>query len=214
MTPISLFLADPQTLFREGLKALLAEEPFLKIIGEAATLEEASYPDHAHSPGVVLLENMSGKHPAALVHAAKQLWPQSKVIFLTAYEDKDTLAGFAQSKAAGVILKESSLSELRTAVQTVYHGGTFVTARVFPLWTRMQAAPPARCLTQREQEILRLAAQGHSVRQIAVMLSLSAKTVDAHKVNLMRKLQIHNKAHLVHYAFQNKHSDNHPACRQ
>jgi DNA-binding CsgD family transcriptional regulator len=128
------------------------------------------------------------------------------------YEDEDYLVQCLEVGAAGYVLKDTPAPQLLTAVRDVYKGGKYLSSQVLGKLvedfrsrvrdTRLR--PRISTLTPREREILKLLAEGNSVKEIAVILGLSVKTVEAHKFNLMRKLDIHNKAQLVTYAIQKK----------
>jgi len=129
------------------------------------------------------------------------------------YDDEDYLSECVEMGAHGYILKESPIDQLLTAIREVHRGGSYLSPR---LLTRLVAdfrqqgrdgtprQPRFGTLTKREREILKMLAEGCSVKEIATSFDLSVKTVEAHKFNLMRKLDIHNKAQLVQYAIQKK----------
>jgi len=128
------------------------------------------------------------------------------------YDDEDYLAECVEIGAEGYILKDSPAEQLLTAVREVHRGGSYLSPRLlarlvdgFRLYGRGNSGQsPFRSLTKREREILKMLAEGRSVKEIATSFNLSVKTVEAHKFNLMRKLDIHNKAQLVTYAIQKK----------
>jgi DNA-binding NarL/FixJ family response regulator len=139
--------------------------------------------------------------------------PEAKVIFLSMYDDEDYLAECVEMGANGYVLKDSPADQLTTAIREVQRGGTFLSPRLLARLVddlRMQGrggpirSPRFGTLTKREREILKMLAEGKSVKEIAASFDLSVKTVEAHKFNLMRKLDIHNKAQLVQYAIQKK----------
>jgi two-component system response regulator NreC len=139
--------------------------------------------------------------------------PETKVIFLSMYDDEDYLSECMSMGASGYILKDSPAEQLLTALREVHRGGSYLSPR---LLTRlvddfrnngqagMVRPPRFGTLTKREREILKMLAEGRSVKEIAGNFDLSVKTIEAHKFNLMRKLDIHNKAQLVQYAIQKK----------
>jgi two-component system response regulator NreC len=138
--------------------------------------------------------------------------PDTKVVFLSMYDDDDYLAECVDMGASGYVLKDSPAEQLVTAIREVFRGGSYLSPRLLTRLVddlRMQNRGPARqprfgTLTKREREILKMLAEGKSVKEIASSFELSVKTVEAHKFNLMRKLDIHNKAQLVQYAIQKK----------
>ena len=138
--------------------------------------------------------------------------PDTKVVFLSMYDDEDYLAECLDIGASGYVLKDSPAEQLVAAIREVSRGGSFLSPRLLTRLVdgfRMQGHASTRqprfgTLTKREREILKMLAEGKSVKEIAGTFDLSVKTVEAHKFNLMRKLDIHNKAQLVQYAIQKK----------
>src|ERR1051326_2357922 len=128
------------------------------------------------------------------------------------YDDEDYLAECVEIGAGGYVLKDSPADQLVTAIREVHRGGSFLSPRLLARLVDgfrihgqgAERQPPFRTLTKREREILKMLAEGRSVKEIASTFNLSVKTVEAHKFNLMRKLDIHNKAQLVRYAIQKK----------
>jgi two-component system response regulator NreC len=128
------------------------------------------------------------------------------------YDDEDYLVECMESGASGYVLKDSPALQLLNAVREVHRGGSYLSPRMLSQLVddfrsrvkSTQRLPRFATLTPREKEVLKLLAEGNSVKEIACTLNLSVKTVEAHKFNLMRKLDIHNKAQLVQYAVQKK----------
>jgi two-component system response regulator NreC len=199
MQQIRILLADPQTLFREGLKALLAPCGDIQVALETLDLKDAAAGIASFSPDVVLMEvdRLAAK-------SIRALRPATRVAFLTSRQDDDALFDYRESGAAGYILKDLGFAELLEAIRAIHRGDNWVSHSLMHRVPSHELKSRQAVLTAREQEVLKMTAEGHSVKEVAVLLDLSAKTVDAHKVNLMRKLRIHNKAQLVHYAFQNQ----------
>jgi two-component system, NarL family, response regulator NreC len=143
----------------------------------------------------------------------KQARPETRIVFLTMYDDQDYLFQAMNSGASGYLLKDSPAPELITAIREVARGGTHLNGRMLSYLVSdfrsrttnsTERSPRFDALTARERHVLKVLAEGMSVKEIAADLNLSVKTVEAHKFNLMRKLDIHNKAHLVTYAVQKK----------
>jgi two-component system response regulator NreC len=138
--------------------------------------------------------------------------PETRVVFLSMYDDEDYLAECMDMGASGYVLKDSPAEQLVSAIREVHRGGSYLSPRLLTRLVddfRAQGAGAVRqprfgTLTKREREILKMLAEGRSVKEIAAGFALSVKTVEAHKFNLMRKLDIHNKAQLVQYAIQKK----------
>jgi DNA-binding NarL/FixJ family response regulator len=213
MAKIRVLLTDDHTLFRQGVRTLLAGEPDIEIIGEAANAKDAvSLALQLHADIVLMDIGMPGLSSFEATRQLRKQRPETRVIFLSMYDDEDYLAECVEIGASGYILKESPAEQLVSAIRDVHRGGNYLSPRLLARLVddyRVQSHSPARqprfgTLTKREREIMKLLAEGRSVKEIATSLDLSVKTVEAHKFNLMRKLDIHNKAQLVQYAIQKK----------
>jgi two-component system response regulator NreC len=212
MAKIRVLLIDDHTLFRQGIRTLLAAEPDLEIAGEAANAAEAVTAAQTLRPDVVLMDiGMPGMSSFEATRQIRKEHPETRVLFLSMYDDEDYLAECVEIGANGYILKDAPAEQLITGIREVHRGGSFLSPRLLTKLvdgfraghgTPMQ--PRFGTLTKREREILKLLAEGKSVKEIASEFDLSVKTVEAHKFNLMRKLDIHNKAQLVQYAIQKK----------
>jgi DNA-binding NarL/FixJ family response regulator len=213
MPKIRCLLTDDHTLFRQGVRRLLETESDFEVVGEASDAGESVEKARELRPDVVLMDiGMPGLSSFEAARQIRKTRPETKVLFLTMYEDEDYLVQCLEVGAAGYVLKDTPAPQLLTAVRDVYKGGKYLSSQVLGKLvedfrsrvrdTRMR--PRISTLTPREREILKLLAEGNSVKEIAVILGLSVKTVEAHKFNLMRKLDIHNKAQLVTVAIQKK----------
>ena len=213
MPKIRCLLVDDHTLFRQGVRRLLESESDFEVVGESPDAGDAVDKARDLRPDVVLMDiGMPGLSSFEATRHIKKNRPETKVLYLTMYEDEDYLLQCLEVGAAGYVLKDTPAPQLVSAVRDVYRGGKYLSSQVLGKLvedfrarvrdTRMQ--PRMSTLTPREREILKLLAEGNSVKEIAVLLGLSVKTVEAHKFNLMRKLDIHNKAQLVTYAIQKK----------
>jgi DNA-binding NarL/FixJ family response regulator len=169
---------------------------------------------HDLRPDVVLMDiGMPGMSSFEATRLIRKERPDTKVVFLSMYDDEDYLAECVDIGGSGYVLKDSPADQLVMAIREVSRGGSYLSPRLLTRLVddfRMQGrGGPARqprfgTLTKREREILKMLAEGRSVKEIAGSFELSVKTVEAHKFNLMRKLDIHNKAQLVQYAIQKK----------
>ncbi len=214
MAKIRVLLTDDHMLFRQGIRTLLAAEPDIEVAGETANAAEAVAIARQARPDVVLMDiGMAGMSSFEATRQIRKERPETRVVFLSMYDDEDYLAECVEIGANGYILKESPAEQLVTAIREVHRGGSFLSPRLLTKLVdgfRSQGPggaarqPRFGTLTKREREILKLLAEGLSVKEIAANFDLSIKTIEAHKFNLMRKLDIHNKAQLVQYAIQRK----------
>jgi len=205
-------LTDDHTLFRQGIRTLLTAEADIEVSGEAGNASDAVVMAKQTRPDVVLMDiGMAGMSSFEATRLIRKERPETRVVFLSMYDDEDYLAECVDMGASGYILKESPADQLLTAIREVHRGGSFLSPRLLTRLVdgfRNQGTGPRQprfgTLTKREREILKMLAEGRSVKEIATGFELSVKTVEAHKFNLMRKLDIHNKAQLVQYAIQKK----------
>jgi two-component system response regulator NreC len=213
--PIQIFLTDDHAVLRAGLKALLNAEPDMQVIGEAGGEGDCLSPILALQPDVVLLDiNMPCCNGLDLLAALRQQLPQSRVLVLTMHDDSVYLRQALATGGAGYVLKEAADSELLTAIRTVYNGGVFLHpehAKILledslnqQTQTTGSADDPLTRLSDREVEVLRLIALGHSNKEIAEMLFLSVKTVETYKARVMEKLNLKSRAALVRFALRNR----------
>jgi DNA-binding NarL/FixJ family response regulator len=213
MAKIRIFLTDDHTLFRQGIKILIGSEPDMEIVGEASNAADAIAQAAEVKPDIVLMDiGMPGISSFEATRQIRKSRPETRVLFLTMYDDEDYLVECMESGAAGYVLKDSPAAQLLGAIRELHGGGSYLSPRMLSqlvddFRSRMKSSdrlPRFATLTQREREVLKLLAEGNSVKEIACTFNLSVKTVEAHKFNLMRKLDIHNKAQLVQYAVQKK----------
>jgi len=213
MPKIRVLLADDHTLFRQGIKNLLAVEPDLEVVGEVSNAGDAMEKTNELRPDVVLMDiGMPGFSSFEATRQIRRDRPETKVLFLTMYDDEDYLVEGMEVGGNGYVLKDCPAPQLLSAIRDVQRGGSYLSPRMLSqlvddFRSRVKSSarmPRFATLTAREKEVLKMLAEGQSVKEIACSLNLSVKTVEAHKFNLMRKLDIHNKAQLVQYAIQKK----------
>ena len=213
MSKIRILLTDDHTLFRQGVATLIAAEPDMEVAGHAPSASESVTLAAQLHPDIVFMDiGMTGMSSFEATRQIRKNRPETKVLFLTMYDDEDYLVECMEVGAGGYVLKDSPAQQLVSAIRDVQRGGSFLSPRMLSqlvddFRTRIKSTtrmPRFATLTTREKEVLKLLAEGNSVKEIATNLKLSVKTVEAHKFNLMRKLDIHNKSHLVQYAIQKK----------
>jgi two-component system, NarL family, response regulator NreC len=213
MPKIRVLLTDDHTLFRQAIRTLLSAEPDLEVVAEAADATESVALARQVKPDVVLMDiGMAGMSSFEATRQIRRDRPETRVLFLSMYDDEDYLAECVEIGASGFVLKDSPAEQLLNGIREVHRGGSYLSPRLLTRLVdgfRLQGRGVERpqrfgSLTKREREILKMLAEGQSVKEIATSFELSVKTVEAHKFNLMRKLDIHNKAQLVQYAIQKK----------
>jgi two-component system response regulator NreC len=197
---IRCLLVHDHVLLRQGLRRLLADEPDMEVVAEAGNAAEALRKIFEFRPEIVI----TGAHifecaPDQIEKLILQESVGSKVLFLTTQEDDD-LPG----DAGACVVRRTSAEELVEMVRRTHAAPRMALERRESEWPSEDFLPRKRVLTAREREVLKLLAEGRTVRSAADVLGLSMKTVDAHKFNLMRKLGIHNKAELVMWAIQKR----------
>jgi DNA-binding NarL/FixJ family response regulator len=206
---IGCLVAHDHVLLRQGLRRLLEDEPDMKVLAEAGNAAEALRKAFEHRPEIVIAD--ARLFQCAADQAERLLLresPYSKVLFLTTNED-DEVPRDEPADAIRCVVRQTSAEELVEMVRRTHAAQKKMAVRDATEghrgeWGSDGLVPRKRVLTAREQEVLKLLAEGRTVRSAAGVLGLSAKTVDAHKFNLMRKLGIHNKAELVMWAIQKR----------
>ncbi len=213
MAKTRIVMADSQALFREGIRVILSAEADIEVVGEASNGGDAIARSAELQPDLVLMDiAMPGISCFEATRQIRKARPDTKVILLTMYEDEEYLIEGMDAGAGAYVLKDSPSAQLVGAIRDVCRGGSYVSPRMLSRFVdhfRSRTFSPAGLprsgvLTAREREVLKMLAEGDSVKEIACHFDLSVKTVEAHKFNLMRKLDIHNKAQLVQYAIQKR----------
>ena len=188
-------------------------EADIEVVGEAENGSQSVEKVAALNADVVLLDiGMPGLSSFEATRQIKKIRPETKILFLTMYDDEDYLVECMEVGGHGYVLKDSPAPQLLAAIRDVYRGGSYLSPKMLSQlvgdfrsrFKTTHRQPRVARLTPREKEILKFLAEGQSVKEIATQLNVSVKTVEAHKFNLMRKLDIHNKAQLVHYAVRHK----------
>ena len=203
-------LADRNLLFRRGLRTLLSAESDFRVVEEASDAEDTLAKVRLTSPDVLvmdlsLIEEAGQQAAFALRHAR----PEMAILFLTQADGPEQLDLAVSAGGRGYMLKDSTPPQLVAGIRQVAfsddqnnRGLSRIVPDLRALATSNDGYSRTAVLTPREQEVVRLLAEGRTVREVSAELALSVKTVEAHKLNLMRKLDIHNRASLVEYAVQ------------
>jgi two-component system response regulator NreC len=207
---IRCILVHDHVLLRQGLRRLLEDEPDLEVVAEAGDAAEALQRIFECNPEIVIADPRTiGLPPRAAEALLLRESPKSRVLFLSANEPENVPSNPTEEAGSGCAVRQTSSEELvnmvRNACRNDAAGVREMPRRIQDDWSQpVPAAVPKRVLTTREREVLKLLAEGRTVRSAASVLGVSVKTVDAHKFNLMRKLGIHNKAELVMWAIQKR----------
>jgi two-component system response regulator NreC len=208
--PIRILIADDHGVLRAGLRALLDAELDMTVVGEASNGDMALRLARNQRPDVVLLDiSMPDANGIDVTRKLKAAHPTARVLILTVHEDEMLLREAIRAGAAGYIVKRAIESELINAIHAVYRGDLYV----HPSMTHalLQKKPPrgrvnealVEKLTPREIDVLRLIAQGYTNRQAAEILTISVRTVETHRANIMGKLGAQGRVDLVRYAQEN-----------
>jgi DNA-binding NarL/FixJ family response regulator len=206
---IRCVLLHDHLLFRQGLRRLLEDEPDLVVVGEADNAAECLRKVYELRPDVLVADARTFELPPseAELRVAREC-PQTKAVFLSMQEQTSAPLDSLRVTAGNCAVWQTSAEELVKIVRNSCRGHAAdhgkAPSRLDSQPFTEKSFPPERALTAREREVLKLLAEGMTVRAAATVLGLSSKTVDAHKFNLMRKLGIHNKAELVMWAIQKR----------
>jgi DNA-binding NarL/FixJ family response regulator len=210
MKPIKVIVVDDHTIVRDGICALLALVQDIEVVGEAGSGTDALKLVKNLAPDVVLMDiampDMGGLE--AIRHISKE-FSKIKVIALTQHDDKEFVLPVIEAGASGFISKIAASSELASGIRSVFHGDSYLSPSVAKVLIEdykhkgsRDGSDPYNHLTERELEVLRLAAEGHTTQEIADTLVVSPKTVEGRKTSLMAKLGIHNRTELIKYALR------------
>jgi DNA-binding NarL/FixJ family response regulator len=199
--PTRLLLVDDHPLVREGLKARLSTLPSLEVVGEAGDAQEAAQQVAATQPDLVLMDvGMKDVNGIDLTRQLLAERPDLLVLVLSMYDNPEYVNRAMQAGARGYVLKDAPASDIIDAIAEVMAGGTFLSSAVSGRLFRSQTPRPVMSL--RESEILACLAKGRSSKQIAVELNLSVRTVESHRQNIKRKLNLDGQAELIKYAVE------------
>ena len=209
--PYRIVIAEDHTILREGLRALLSAKPDFSIVGEAEDGRDAIRCVGQERPDLILMDlSMPKMNGLEAIKEIKKLNPDTKVIVLTVHKTEEYILASLRAGADGYVLKDSTHSELEMAINNVLRGKRFlspgISEKVIGGYlegkTTVKTKSVWDTLTQREREILKLIAEGNKNKEIADYLCISLKTVEKHRTNLMKKLDLHNVASLTAFAME------------
>lgn len=200
-TPIRLLLVDDHPLVRDGLRARLSPLEGIEVVGEAGDADTAQAEALRCQPTLVLMDvGMRELNGIALAGRLLADHPGLRVLMLSMYDNPEYVQRALQAGASGYVLKDAPASEIVSAIRTVAEGGVFLSPAVSRRLFRNQAPRPV--LSPRESQILAALARGLSSKQMALALDLSARTIDAHRQSIKRKLMLDTQADLIRYAIE------------
>lgn len=206
-----ILIAEDHTILREGLRALLSAEPDFEVVGEAADGRDAIQGVQDMNPDLVLMDlSMPRMNGLEAIRELKKQNPDTKVVALTVHKTEEFIIATLKAGAEGYVLKDATNAELVSAIRNVSQGKRYLSPGVSQ--TVIEGYLDARktsetksagdVLTKREREILKLIAEGYKNREIAEDLCISPKTVEKHRSNLMKKLDLHSASALTAYAIE------------
>lgn len=206
-----ILIVEDHALLRAGLRALLLQDQNIEIVGEAVNGREAVQAVGLFAPHLVLMDlSMPGMNGIEAIMDIKRRYPGTRVLVLTIHKTDEYIHESLRAGADGYILKDATHDELRIAVRSVLNGKTYlspdISSKVISGYLGVGNTPagasPWDTLTHREREVLKMVAEGHPNKYIADYYCLSVKTVEKHRSNLMKKLDLHNAAMLTAYAIE------------
>ncbi len=206
-----IVIAEDYTILREGLRSLLSSSPQFEIVGEAEDGQEAIQSVDRLKPDLALMDlSMPRMNGMDAIREIKKRSPETKVLVLTVHKTEEYIHAALQAGADGYILKDSTRGELGMAITSVLEGKRYISPGISErviegyLEGRKKVRPSSawELLTQREREILKLIAEGYKNKDIAKFLYISVKTVEKHRANLMKKLDLHNIQALTAFALE------------
>ncbi len=207
MKPIRILLAEDHAIVRAGLKTLINAQSGMQVIGEAGDGTEAVQLAGQLQPDIVVMDvGLPRMNGAQASREIKSQNPGIRVVALTMYEDKSYVRELIQAGASGYVVKRAAADELIHALRVVADGGTFFDPIIQEKLASPLSAGTARAsyfeseLSERETEVVRMIAEGHSNKEIAHRLDVSIKSVETYKARAMEKLGMHSRAEIVRYA--------------
>ena len=202
---IRAVVVDDHAVVRSGIKLLLEREEDFEVVGEAGNAKDAVFAARAQQPDVILLDVvMPGESGIEVLPRLLKESPGTKVLVLSMQDDPNYVREAFAAGASGYVLKEAADEEVVAAVREIANGGRYVHpalgARMVAAEAEARAAAEADPLSEREREVLRLLALGHTNQEIAKMLYISVRTAETHRAHIMQKLRLSSRAELVRYA--------------
>jgi DNA-binding NarL/FixJ family response regulator len=206
-----ILIVEDHTLLRQGLKAMLETDPGLEVVGEAEDGRQAIRLAGTLSPRLILMDlSMPGTNGTEAIAEIKRRYPEIRILVLTVHKAEEYIREALRVGADGYVLKHATRDELMLAIHSILNGKTYISpdvaeqvvSRYLGGERGFKSPTTLESLTLREREVLKLIAEGHTNKHIANYLCVSIKTVEKHRSNLMKKLDLHNAAMLTVYAME------------
>lgn len=211
--PYRVLIADDHAILRDGLRALLSSSPELEVVGEAADGQEAIRKADELSPHMLLIDlSMPHMNGTEAIQVVRNRHPNLKIIALTVHRTEEYVRAALDAGANGYVLKDDTHTELLTAIQAVNRGQTYLSPYIcghvvnsyLDQHGSERVTTPWDILTLRERQVIKLIAEGNSNKVIARSLAISVKTVEKHRGNLMKKLDLHSASRITAYAIEHR----------
>jgi DNA-binding NarL/FixJ family response regulator len=212
MDKIRVLIADDHSILREGIRSLLENESDMEVVGEAEDGHMAVSMACELEPDVILMDIVMPRLNG--IEATRQIrkkLPNTQILVLSMHDNEEYIRQVLANGAMGYILKDAAYNELLSAIRSVYRGEAVLSPAITRLviedylrWGDLRPRNVDNGLSHREREVLQLIAEGYTNKEIADILCISIKTVQAHRSNLMSKLDLHDKSELIKYAIRKK----------
>ncbi|NLR62471.1 response regulator transcription factor [Chitinophaga polysaccharea] len=214
MKKIGVFLVDDHEIFRNGLKQLINSEADMEVTGEASSGEDAIQQLAEIQPDVIIMDiRMPGMNGLETSIQLLEKNPRGRILFFSLFDEPDYVAAALEMGASGYILKDTSNKIFLSAIRTIHQGRYYFIGEVSDVLVKKyldarQAAgnggTPEISLSRREEQIMRMISQGHNNKDIAESLNISIRTIEAHRMNILRKFQVNSIEEAVEYSRNNR----------
>ncbi len=211
-SPVRILIADDHTILRAGIRSLLDMVPDFQVVGEVENGKDAIYQVGQLKPDLLLSDlSMPKSNGTEAIQHIKSRYPDIKILVLTVHKTEEYVHAALKSGANGYVLKDDTSDELITAIKNIAAGKTYLSPSICSEVVMGYLADPGKeriltsieLLTSREREVMKLIAEGNRNKDIAQYLSISLKTVEKHRSNLMKKLNLHSSSSITSYAIKN-----------
>lgn len=211
-TPFRILLADDHTILRAGIRALLDMEPTFQVVGEVDNGKDAVYYAGQLKPDLIIIDlSMPKTNGTEAIQRIKSRYPETKILVLTVHKTEEYIHAALKAGASGYILKDDTSSELINAINNILQGKIHLSSSICGNVVLGYLAQPDNqkissstdLLTTREREVMKLIAEGQRNKDVAEYLSISLKTVEKHRSNMMKKLDLHSTSNITSFAIKN-----------